>query len=319
MASIQSLANKRHYEMMAGVFARGPAAPETLLELSETEWGALTGEPRDVDYVEVDAGGTPGLWTIPKDRAKDRAILYAHGGGFVGGSIYTHRKLVGHLAKAAKCHALLFHYPYAHEHKHPKQLDVTVAAYSWLLGQNFKPQHVALGGDSCGAILSIGLLERARDVSLPLPAAVLLISGWFDLTVSAQSFETNRDKDALFQKFSVDMLAANFLGDAGDRRDPYASPLHADLAGFPPMYLQAGADEALVDESRLFADKAKAAGVEVRLDVFPEMLHSFQMMAGRAPEADDAVARLADWVRPKLGLPSGRKAALRPGMESLAP
>jgi epsilon-lactone hydrolase len=267
--------------------------------------------------VEVDAGGTPGLWTIPKDSAKDRVIFYAHGGGFVGGSIYTHRKMVGHLAKAAKCQALLFQYPYAHEHKHPKQLDVTVAAYRWLLGQGFKPQHVALGGDSCGAILSIGLLERARDASLPLLAAVLLISGWFDLTVSAPSFETNRDKDALFQKFSVDMLAANFLGDAGDRRDPYASPLHADLAGLPPMYLQAGADETLVDESRLFADKAKAAGVEVRLDVFREMLHSFQMMAGRAPEADDAIARLAEWVRPKLGLPSGRKAALRQGMESL--
>jgi epsilon-lactone hydrolase len=315
MASTQSLANKKHYEMMAGVFSQGPVPPETLLDLGEAEWSALTAEPRDADYIEGEAGGTPSLWVIPKDCAKDRAILYAHGGGFVSGSIYTHRKMVGHLAKAAKCQALLFHYPYAHEHKHPKQLDVTVAAYRWVLSQGFKPQHVAVGGDSCGAILSIGLLQRARNSGLPMPAAVMLISGWFDLTVSAPSFETNRDKDVLFSKFSVEMLAANFLGEAGDRRDPYASPLHADLAGFPPMYLQAGGDETLVGESRMFADKANAAGVEVNIDVFPEMLHSFQMMAGRAPEADDATARLAEWVRPKLGLPTSRGAALRQAME----
>jgi epsilon-lactone hydrolase len=315
MASKQSLANKAHYEMMAGVFAQGPVPPETLLELGETEWSALTAEPRDVDYVEGDAAGTPIMWIIPKDCAKDRVILYAHGGGFVSGSIYTHRKMVGHLAKTAKCQALLFHYPYAHEHKHPKQLDATVGVYRWVLGQHFKPQHVAIGGDSCGAILSIGMLQRIRDERLPMPAGAMLISGWFDLTVSAPSFETNRDKDALFSKLSVEMLAANYLGDTADRRDPYASPLHADLAGFPPLYLQAGGDETLVGESRMFADKARASGVEVSLDVFPEMLHSFQMMAGRAPEADDAIARLAEWLRPRLGSPTSREAPSRPAME----
>ena len=92
------------------------------------------------------------------------------------------------------------------------------------------------------------------------------------------------------------------LGDSGDRRDPLASPLYADFKGLPPIYLQAGSDETLVDESRMLAEKAWQDGVEVRLDVFPEMLHSFQMMAGHAPEADDAIARLAEWVRPKLGL-----------------
>src|SRR5262245_52770079 len=96
-------------------------------------------------------------------------------------------------------------------------------------------------------------------------------------------------------------LASNLVGD-GDRRDPYASPLYADLAGFPPIYLQAGGDETLVDDSRMFAERARQAGVEVRFDVFPEMLHSFQMMAGRAHKADDAICRFAEWVRPKLGL-----------------
>jgi epsilon-lactone hydrolase len=235
MSSKQSLANKIHYEMMARVFSGGPVSAETLRDLSEVHWAGFTVEAGDVDYTEVDAGGASGIWVTPKDSARDRAIFYAYGVGFVGGSIYAHRKMVGHLAKAAGCRALVYHYPLAHEHKHPKQLDVAVAAYLWLLSQGHKPQHVALGGDSCGAILSIGLLQRARDASWPMPAAVILISGWFDLTLSAGSFVTNGDKDPAFSKSNINMLAANFLGEAGDRRDPYASPLHADPTGFPPM------------------------------------------------------------------------------------
>jgi len=127
------------------------------------------------------------------------------------------------------------------------------------------------------------------------------MSGWFDLAATGASFVTNREKDPFFTKSTVQWLASNLVGD-GDRRHPHASPLYADLAGFPPIYLQAGGDETLVDDSRMFAERARQAAVEVRCDVFPEMLHSFQMMAGRAPEADDAIHRLAEWVRPKLGL-----------------
>jgi acetyl esterase/lipase len=166
-----------------------------------------------------------------------------------------------------------------------------------------------MAGDSCGAILIFGALQRARDEKLPQPAAVMMISGWLDMALTGASYETNRDKDPFFGKAGCDWLVTNFLGD-GDRRDPLVSALYADLAGFPPIFLQAGADETLVDESRMFAERAKEAGVEIRLDVFPEMLHSFQMMAGRAPEADDAIGRLGEWVRPKLGLAkASRKAA----------
>ncbi|RUW97588.1 alpha/beta hydrolase, partial [Mesorhizobium sp. M8A.F.Ca.ET.059.01.1.1] len=138
-----------------------------------------------------------------------------------------------------------------------------------------------------------------------------IISGWFDMAMTAASYETNREKDPAFAKAGVDWLAANFIGDA-DRRDPEVSALYADLSGFPPVFLQAGADETLVDESRMFAERARQAGVETRLDVFDGMLHSFQMMAGRAPEADDAIARFATWVRPRLGLPAaGEKTSER--------
>jgi epsilon-lactone hydrolase len=234
-----------------------------------------------------------GRWTI--------GSFYSHGGGFISGSIYTHRKLVGHLAKAVGCRALIDEFPYAHQAKHPAQLDIAVRAYSWLLSQGFESNHIAMAGDSAGAILTFGVVQRVREEGLSLPAALLIISGWMDMAQTAASYETNRDKDPMFSKAATAWLVSNLMGD-GNRRDPLVSAVYADLKGFPPIFLQAGADETLVDESRMLAERAKQAGVEVRLDIFPDMLHTFQMMAGRAPEADEAIRRFADWVRPKLDL-----------------
>jgi monoterpene epsilon-lactone hydrolase len=298
MATEQSQANKAHYERLVAQAASGNTpSPEE----GDIIWGNLTKEPEGVGYVKVDAGGVPAMWIVPNGCATDRVILYAHGGGCVAGSIQSHRKMVAHLAKTVGCRALIFDYPYAFQQKHPAQLDVTVQAYRWLLAEGVEPMHIACAGDSVGAILVFGLLQRARSSALPLPAAIMIISGWLDMTVSAPSFDTNCDKDLFFSRQTVEWLASNFLGD-GNRRDPLASPVFADFSGFPPIFLQVGADEAIVDESRALADRARSAGVDVRLDVFPNMLHSFQMLAGHAPEADDAIGRFADWVRPKLGL-----------------
>jgi acetyl esterase/lipase len=301
MASEKSAANRRHYEAIAAQSGQA-LTPEQAIEWNEVHWTALSAEPRGVDYIEVDAGGIPAMWINPKGAAEDRAIFYAHGGGFVAGSIYTHRKLVGHLAKASGCRALLFDYAYAHQQKYPSQLNASLSAYRWLLERGVRPEHIAMAADSCGAILMFGTLQRARDQGLGLPRACSCISGWLDLTLSGESYDTNREKDVFFNREANGWLVANFLGADADRRDPLASPLFADLRGLPPIYLQAGADETLVDDSRMFAERAKRAGVEVRLDVFPEMLHSFQMMAGLAPEADEAIFRLAQWLRAKLGL-----------------
>jgi acetyl esterase/lipase len=298
MASTQSLANREHWEAAA---RNGPQAPDAVIEWNDIHWTPLTAEPRGVDYIEVNADGAPAMWIRPKGAVEDRVILYSHGGGFVAGSIYTHRKLVGHLAKAVGCRGLLFEFPYAHERRHPAQLETAVTVYRWLLDQRVKAEHIVVAGESAGAILTVGVLQRAREAGLAQPVAAMIMSGWFDLAATGASFVTNREKDPFFAKSTVEWLASNFVGD-GNRRDPSANPLDADLAGFPPIYLQAGGDEALVDDSRMFAERAKQAGVEVRFDVFPEMLHSFQMMAGRAPEADEAIRRLAEWVRPKLGL-----------------
>lgn len=298
MATKQSEANKNLWETLAG---KGELSPE-VIGWFEDQWTTLATESGGVDYIEVDADGLRAMWIVPKQCAEERVIFYVHGGGFTSGSIYTHRKMVAHLAKAAGCRALTFDYDYAHQNRHPRQLDQTLTAYRWLLGQRTKPKHIAFAGDSSGGTLVFGALQRIRDEHLPTPAAVMTISAWVDMDLTGASYESNREKDIFFTKEGGDWLVTNFLGENGDRRDPYASPLYADMTGFPPVYLQAGADETLVDENRMFAERAEKAGVDVKLDVFPEMLHSFQMMAGRAPEADEAIRKLADWVRPKLAL-----------------
>ena len=268
----------------------------------DESWGDLTAEPREVDYLETAAGGRPAMWAVPKRCSSDRVLLCIHGGGFVSGSIYTHRKMFGHLAKATGARALLVGYRLLPEGAFPVPVGEVEAAYRWLLDQGTAARHVAFAGDSTGGWLAITVQLRARDQGLPLPAAAMLFSPAVDMAVDGPSFHTNRDKDPFFQRELVRGLIRGFLGEATDPRDPLVNPLHADLTGLGPVYIQVGGDETLLDDARLLDEQARKAGVDVRLDVFPGMLHTFQMAAGRAPEADDAIRRMADWVRPTLGL-----------------
>jgi len=297
MPSKQSGAVKRHWEISRQAMVDpGFDAPDN------ESWGDLTAEPRGVDYVETEVAGLPAMWATPKGANTDRVLLCIHGGGFVGGSIYTHRKMFGHLAKATGARALIISYHLLPEGVFPAPAEDTTNAYRWLLDQGVSAHHIAFAGDSAGGWLSIMVQLRAREQGLPLPAAALLMSPWADMTVTGQSYDTNHDKDVFFAKDVVTSLARGFLGEGTDPCDPRVNPLYADLSGLGPVYLQAGEDEALADDARLLAEQAKKGGVDVRLDLFPGMLHTFQMAAGRAPEADDAITRMAEWVRPKLGL-----------------
>jgi acetyl esterase/lipase len=265
-------------------------------------WGDVTAEPGGIDYVEVTAGGVPALWATPKGCAQDRVLLCTHGGGYVTGSMYTHRKVYGHVAKAIGCRALIVHYRRAPEHVHPGPVDDVVASYRWLLDQGVKPQHIALTGDSAGGGLAITSLLRAREQGLPMPAATMPLSPWVDMEASGESFASNGEKDVLVSRDIIKVMAGTFLGEAGNPKDPLASPIYADLKGLPPVHIQVGGDETLLDESRMLEKRARDFGVEVRRDVFEEQQHTFQMAAGRAPEADDAIGRFASWVRPRLEL-----------------
>jgi epsilon-lactone hydrolase len=269
----------------------------------DESWGDLTAEPREVDYLETEAGGVPAMWVVPKRASTDRVLLCIHGGGFVSGSIYTHRKMFGHLAKATGARALLAGYRLLPEGGgYPVPVDEVEAAYRWLLDQGIAASHIAFAGDSVGGWLAIAVQLRALERGLPLPAAAMLLSPLADMEAGGESYETNRDCDPFFRRELVLGLAGGFLGAAVSPRDPLANLLCADLSGLGPVYIQVGGDEALLDDARQLSEHASKAGVDARLDVFPGMLHTFQMAAGRAPEADDAIRRMADWVRPRLGL-----------------
>jgi monoterpene epsilon-lactone hydrolase len=301
MASKQSEAVKELWASWTQAARANPhQTPEEVRDRVEG-WNVLTTEPGGTDYLEITVAGLPALWAVPHGSTDDRVILCFHGGGFVSGSIYTHRKLFGHLAKAVGARALITDYRGSPSHPHPAPLDDTTAAYRWLLDEGIAARHIAIAGDSSGGGLAVSTMLQARELSLPTAAALMLMSPWVDMTVSADTYESNRDTDAFYYREVVEALAAMFLA-GGDPKDPLASPVYADLAGLPPMYIQVGGDETLLGESRQLEDRARLAGVDVRLDVFPEQQHTFQMAAGRAPEATDAIARFADWVRPLLDL-----------------
>ncbi|MGZ0152402.1 alpha/beta hydrolase [Kribbella sp. WER1] len=293
MASKESEAVRRHWE-------RAAAGGQVERELADHRWAELTTEPEHVDYLAVP--GRPALWIVPHGAATDRVLLCFHGGGYVGGSRYSHRKLFAHLARAVGARALVFDYSLAPERIHPVQLDEAVDTYRWLLDQGIAAEHIVFTGDSAGGGMAITTQLRARAEGLPLPAGAMPFSPWIDFEASGATYESNRGRDAFFHRDLVRGLAWVFLGPDGSPRDPSVNPTYGDLTGLGPIYIQAGGDEVLLDDARQLTEAAERAGVDVQLEVFPEMQHTFQMAAGRAPEADDAIGRMGQWGRKVLGL-----------------
>ncbi|GAA1524605.1 alpha/beta hydrolase [Kribbella lupini] len=253
-------------------------------------WEELTAEPKAIREEWVGDE----LWLRPEVTANDAVLLAIHGGGFVGGSVASHRKLFGHIANAAGTSAYAVEYPLVPEHVYPSQLDAVVSTYRRLAAEH----PVALVGDSAGGTLVLGVALRARDEGLPQPRALYLISPWTDLEAAGESYDTSTDP--FFARETVRGLGAAYLAGA-DPRTPAASPLHADYRGFAPTYIQVGGEEGLLDDSRMLADRMRAAGVDVQLEVFPGELHTFQMTAGNTTVADDAIGRAGGWLRQILG------------------
>jgi epsilon-lactone hydrolase len=299
MASKESQRVDRYWETVR----RSAVAPQPDDLVSNAQWDVLTGEPGGVDYLEIDAGGVPALWAVPHRIAQNGPVLLCfHGGGYIGGSMFTHRKMFAHLAKAIGARALVVDYTLLPQGgTFPRPTAEGVTAYQWLLDQGIPAGRIAFAGDSAGGHLAMTVQLRARGQGLPLPVATMLLSPWIDLAVTGESLEYNEGKDLIFSKQWITDMAAGFL-DGHDPRDPAAGPLHADLSGFGPLYLQVGDQELLLDDSRMLAQHAQQSGIDVQLDEFPGQQHSFQMAAGLAPEADDAINRLAAWARPKLSL-----------------
>jgi epsilon-lactone hydrolase len=298
MASAQAEAVKDMLRQFGAAESDSSVTLEQLRANGAT-FGELTTEPDGVTYEDVDADGVPAMWVVPDGAAQDRVLQYVHGGGYVICSAATHRRLVGHIAKAAGVRALNVDYRLAPEHPHPAAVDDSVTAYRWLLAQGLQPEHLAIAGDSAGGGLTIATLVALRDLGVPLPAAAVPISPWVDLEGTGESMTTRAHVDLLVNAAGLKIMADHFLG-GQDPRHPLAAPLHADLAGLPSLYIQVGDEETLLDDSRRIEANARAAGVDVTVDVFPEMQHVFQMGAGNVPESDEAVARIGAFLREKL-------------------
>ncbi|KAK6385509.1 hypothetical protein LTS17_001077 [Exophiala oligosperma] len=258
-------------------------------------------EPIDVIYENCTCPGTtrPAIWCKPLSAEPSTVILYLHGGAGYAGSPSSHRKLAGHLAKAARAHALVLDYRLVPEHPFPAALDDISLAYQWLLDTKYKPSQIVFAGDSAGGNFAISSVLKAKQDGKPLPAAVVTFSPWVDMEVTGQSQHFNADKDVLTPPGVGPLICQMYL--AGESpKNPLANALYADFEAMPPMHISVGEWELLLSDATRLADRAKAAGVDVVLEIASEMQHVYHFMAGSSPDADGTILRVGKWLQDKF-------------------
>lgn len=256
--------------------------------------------PENGTVVEkVTAGAVPGEWITTPGADAERVILFLHGGGYCLGSCSSHRGLASLLSRAAGVRALIIDYRLAPEHPFPAGLEDAVAAYRWLLGRGVDPKHIAVAGDSAGGGLTLATLLSLRDAGDPLPAGAVLLSPWTDLALTGESLVTRAELDPVLGKASMLGMTRWYIGDM-DPRTPLASPLYAEMRGLPPLLVHVGDHEVLLDDAVRVATRARAAGVDVTLEVWDEMWHVFHATAPRVPEARQAVEKVGEFLRARL-------------------
>ncbi len=281
--------------------------PEVVTEQSDTqkmraefEAGAakMGGIPGTVEVVPLDIQGMYAEWIGPLGMARRKVILYVHGGGYVSGNCNDHRMHVAKLVQEADAPALLYDYRLAPEYPFPAAVEDTLKAYRWLLAQGIAAQNIVLVGESAGGGLCMAALVEIRDQELPVPAGGVASSPWLDLTCTADSYQRNARKDiSLLGSWQV--WNRYYYADA-DPRHPWVSPLYADLAGLPPLFIQVGTHEIMLDDSVSFIRKAKTAGVDASISIWEEMVHCFAFFSPYFPEAKAGMAELGGVVRKYL-------------------
>lgn len=294
------MASPELQKLLAGIRAAGPF--QGGLEAMRTVLGRAPAYPRpaDITWEPVDVGGVTAEWVTPANGEPGRAIVYLHGGGYATGSAEAFRSLSSHLARAARARVLAVDYRLAPEHPFPAAVDDALAAYRFVLADGHAPEQVAVAGDSSGGGLALATLIALRDAGGPMPAAAVCLSPWTDLTLSGASMGANAESDAMVREATLALMAEAYLGDV-DRRTPTASPLFADLEGLPPLLIQVGTAELLLDDARRLAERARAAGVDVTLEEWDDVFHVWHSFADLLPEARDAFAAIAAHVDRTLG------------------
>jgi epsilon-lactone hydrolase len=259
------------------------------------------GPPEGTRTEPLVADGVPCEWVAgPGAIRHDRVLVWFHGGTYVGGSCSSHRGLAARLSSAAGCRVLTVDYRRAPEHPFPAAVDDAVAVVRWLLRQGFSGHEVAVGGDSAGSALAVAVSLAQRDASQTQPAALVLLSPWTDLAFTGPSFLASESRDPWMSGPRLRRSAGLYLG-SGDAKDPRASPLYADLHGLPPLLIQVGGDEVLLDDATRFAQRAATAGVAVDLEVGEGLWHVWPLFAPALPEGRVALQRIGSWMRSRPG------------------
>jgi epsilon-lactone hydrolase len=261
---------------------------------------ALRPYPADVAAADVALGGVGAIELTVAGNAADPTVLYFHGGGYVAGSARTGTHLAAELARRAGGRALSVGYRLAPEHPHPAAVEDGLAAYAGLLESGVSPARVLVAGDSAGGGLAVATLLAARDRGLPQPAAVAVFSPWADISRSGASMRTKDGADPLFSYDIMGWYASRYMP-AGDRSAPLASPVYATLAGLPPLLVQAGSHEVLLDDAVRLAANAGRDDVDVTLQVAHEGTHVYQLYFGALDEADEAIEEVARFFKRHLG------------------
>ena len=276
------------------------ADPSTSIEAMRRHMARLARlfpAPDGTSHEETTISGVYCEWvSTESSRPKDEGplILYLHGGGYVAGNPASHRHMVSRLCTAAQGQALVVDYPLAPENPFPAQIEASLKVYEHLV-QNSDPAKLVIVGDSAGGGLAIATLVAARDKGRPMPASAVTMSGWFDCSASQKSITERAKQDPILWPETIYRLSNYYLGDQ-DKTQPLASPLFAELKGLPPLLVQVGTDEILFDESIALAEKAKAQGVTVHLDIGENLFHVWQFMARVLPEGAEALERAGTYI-----------------------
>jgi acetyl esterase/lipase len=294
---MQAFFTAREEQMAA---AAGQPPPDTATMRAGADAQARPA-PEDVAVTHIDAGGVPADWVVAPGADAGRRLLYLHGGGYVLLSALTHRRLAADISRASGCAVLVLDYRLAPEHPFPAAVDDALAAYRWMLENGpdgaSEATSTFVGGDSAGGGLTFTTVLNARDNGARVPNAAFGISSWTDVSNTRPSRETRLGVDPLFTNPAI--LAGfqtQYMGDQ-DPKNPLASPLFGDLAGFPPIYLVVADHEVLLDDSLEFVEKARAANVRATLTVEPGGIHIYPQLDPDLPESRAAILEIGAFLR----------------------
>jgi monoterpene epsilon-lactone hydrolase len=255
--------------------------------------------PAGARVTPIVANGVPAEWIVADGARDDLVIVYLHGGGYVMGSLNSHRGHCARLSRTARARVLNVDYRLGPEHPHPAAVEDALAAARFVRESGVAPGRTAIAGDSAGGGLTLATLVALRDAGDPAPAAGLCISPWTDLALTGGSLQTKAAEDPMVRLADLRLMADAYLA-RSDAKTPLASPLYADLAGLPPILIQVGSAEILLDDAVRVAESARAAGVDVELRVWPDMIHVWHAFADLLPEGQEAVHEMAAFLEKHL-------------------